>query len=47
MNDYTDNRKETFIGSLMLGFVGISALAGLIPLGYVLVWFLKHYLHMG
>ncbi len=44
MNDYTSTERETLIGTLMLGFVGISAVAGLIPLGYVLVWFFRHYL---
>lgn len=43
MNGYTDNEKEAVIGTLMFGFVGISALAGLMPLGYVLVWVIKQY----
>ena len=39
MNEYTSTERDTLVGTLMLGFVGISAFVGLIPLGYVLVWF--------
>jgi hypothetical protein len=41
MNGYAKDEKETLIGTLMLCFVGISAFVGLIPLGYVLVWFFR------
>ena len=44
MNSYTDIEKEAVVGTLMLGFIGISALVGLVPLGYVISWIIKLYL---
>jgi len=41
MITYVNNEEETLIGTLTLAFVGISAFAGLIPLVYVVVWFVQ------
>ena len=43
MNIYVDSEEETFMGTLMVSFVGISAVAGLIPLVYVFGWVIKQY----